>query len=106
MIDLLDHEVEKIYDSVQIVQSKYMGKEANGDNLLRLQHELVERLADLGFGAIVDVTPTLAGEPVTVSISERLDNTPFDAERKRHEVKKRVEERHRDDPGDKIEGVV
>lgn len=105
MIDLYEKEIEEIYETVQVVQTKYQGQEANGDNLLRLQHELVGRLADLGFGATVDVTPVLEGFPVVVRIDERLDNQPFDAERKRWEVKRRTE-RGENDPDDKIEGVV
>ncbi len=104
MIDLYDAEVEKIYEAVQTVQMKYEGKAADGSNLLNLQQELVGRLADLGFGAIVDVTPTLEGQPVVVSINERL-NDSFDPERKRYEVKKRVRE-NKDNPDEKIEGVV
>lgn len=105
MIDLYDNEVEVIYDTVMKVQDKYASRTADGSNLLELQNELVGRLADLGFGCIVDVTPIMGGEPVTVSITERLDGKPFDPERKRWEVKKRAEE-NKDDPDDKIEGVV
>jgi hypothetical protein len=105
MIDLYENEVELIYETIQKVQMKYQGREANGANLLELQHEVVGRLADLGFGAIVDVTPIVVNQPVVVSITERLDDEPFDAERKRWEVKRRVE-RNDDDPDDKIEGVV
>jgi hypothetical protein len=103
VIDLYEEEAERIYNVVQGVQQKYLGQEANGDNLLRLQQELVGRLADLGFGAIVDVTPTLEGYPVTVAIEERLDNEPFDAEKKRWQVKKRIEKGEDAPP---IEGLV
>lgn len=104
MIDVYENELQSIMDTVQAVQVKYQGQENSGENLLRLQHEIVDRLSNLGFGAIVDVTPCLAGEPVTVSINERLDTTPFDSERKRWEVKKRIE---RGDPNpDEIEGAV
>jgi hypothetical protein len=103
MVDLYEEEAIKIVDTIQAVQQKYQGKENNGDNLLRLQQELVGRLADLGFGAVVDVTPTLEDKPVTVSIEERLDNQPFDAERKRYEVKQRVEKGEDAPP---IEGLV
>ena len=102
MIDLLDTEAEKILSVVQVVQQRYTGKEANGDNLLRLHNELVTRLEDLGFSATVDVTPIYAGLPVSVSIDDRLDSQPFDAEHKRWDVK------HRDDHGklDQIEGLT
>ncbi len=104
MIDLYDQEVEKIYSTVQTVQNKYWGKEANGSNLLELQQELIGRLADLGFGAIVDVTPILEGQPANVSINKRL-NGEFDPERKRWEVKERAEKR-KENPDGKIKGVV
>lgn len=104
-VDLYEHEVEKIYTIVQKVQQNYFGKEASGENLLRLQNELVGRLEDLGFGATVDVTPVLEGEPVSVRIDSRLDGDPFDAERKRWEVRKRIEE-NKDTPADEIEGLV
>lgn len=105
MIDLYENEVELIYSTVQKVQQSYWGKEANGDNLLRLQNELVGRLEDLGFAATIDVTPVLGGDPVSVRIDSRLDNNVFDAERKRWEVRKRVEE-NKDTPVDEIEGAV
>ena len=105
MIDLYEHEVEQIYEAVQKVQSTNMGKEANGENLLRLQNELVGRLEDLGFSSTVDVTPVLEGEPVSVRIDERLSGDLFDAERKRWEVRKRIEE-NKDTPADEIEGLV
>lgn len=105
MIDLYENEIEKVYDTVQTVQLKYQGKEANGEVLLQLQQELVGRLSDLGFGVTVDVTPILEGFPVTVRIDERLDGDPFDAERKRWEVKKRVEQK-KSTPVDEIEGSI
>lgn len=105
MIDLYEKEIEQIYSVVQTVQQKYMGLEANGDNLMRLQHELVGRLEDLGFSSTVDVTPVLEGEPVSVRVDSRLDGEMFDAERKRWEVRKRAEE-NKDTPVDEIEGAV
>lgn len=105
MIDLYENEIEQIYDTVQKVQEKYSGMMATGDTLMRLQHELVGRLEDLGFGSTVDVTPVLGGDPVSVRIDSRLDNDLFDAERKRWEVTKRIEE-NRDTPVDEIEGAV
>lgn len=105
MIDLYEHEVEQIYSAVQKVQAKYLGKEASGETLLRLHNELVDRLEDLGFGSTVDVTPVLEGEPVSVRIDSRLDSDAFDTERKRWEVRKRIEE-NKDTPVDEIEGAV
>lgn len=105
MIDLYEDEVDKVYSTVQAVSQKYWGKEASGDNLLRLQHELVGRLEDLGFATTVDVTPVLGGDPVSVRIDSRLETVPFDTERKRWEVKRRVKNND-DTPVDEIEGLV
>lgn len=105
MIDLYENEVELVYSTVQKVQQTYWGKEASGDTLLRLQNELVGRLEDLGFAATVDVTPVLGGDPVSVRIDARLDSKPFDTERKRWEVRKRIDE-NKDTPVDEIEGSV
>lgn len=105
MIDLYENEIAKVYDTVQTVQTKYQHKQANGEVLLQLQQELVGRLADLGFGATVDVTPILEGQPCTVRIDSRLDGDPFDAERKRWEVKRRIERKDAS-RADDIEGTV
>ena len=104
MVDLFDNERDKIYEAVLTVQRKFIGKEASGDNLHRLQNELVDRLEDLGFGATVDVSPILRGEFATVSIDSRLDNKPFDAEKKRWEVKHRDKDDHK--KTDQIEGLT
>ncbi len=102
MIDVYDHERDLIYNAVLDVQRKYIGKIASGENLHLMHNELVDRLEDLGFGVTVDVTPVLAGDSATVTIDERLDREPFDAERKRWDVK------HRDDhqKADQIEGLT
>lgn len=104
MVDLYEKEKDLVVETVQKIQSKYWGKTASGENLLRLQNEIVGRLEDIGFQVTVDVTPVLEGDPVTVRIDRRLDDKPFDSERKRWEVKRRITEK-KQNPDD-IEGMV
>ncbi len=95
MINLYDHEVKSIYEEIQYVQKKWWGKSNTSENMDRLQRELIGRLEDLGFTAIVDVSPTLEGHPVDVRIEGRTDTHEFDHELKAHEVQKQIE---RNDP--------
>jgi hypothetical protein len=53
-----------------------------------LSNEIKSRMEELGFNVIVDPTPTLEGLPVDVRIESRINPTPFDHEKKRHEIKK------------------
>ena len=87
MYQLLDSEAEAIRKEVEYVQEKFMGREFTSHNLELLQSELIGRIEDLGFEAIVDVTPLFEFQPVMVSIAGRKDNKPFDHEKKAHEVK-------------------
>jgi hypothetical protein len=86
MYQLLDSEAEAIRKEVEYVQEKFMGKEFTSHNLELLQKELIGRIEDLGFEAIVDVTPLFEFQPVMVSIGGRLEGH-FDHEKKAHEVK-------------------
>lgn len=87
MINLYQDEVVNITNTVAKVSLKWEGKTANGENLSQLHRELIGRLEDIGFLAEVDVTPVLAGMPVSVSILDRIDSQVFDLEKRQHELK-------------------
>jgi hypothetical protein len=87
MVNLYDDEVVAIYDCVEKVQTKYMGKTVNGENLALLHKELVGRLEDLGFLAEVNVLPCFQGGPVDLVIVDRIEQQAFDFERRQYELK-------------------
>jgi len=91
-MNIYDHEAETIRKEVEYVQEKYMGKSFTAENLEKLHRELEGRMNDLGFTAVVDVTPLYEFQPVQVSITGRTDKHEFDHDLKRKEILKSREE--------------
>jgi len=90
-MEIYDHEAVAIKQEISHVQEKYIGKSFTAENLDRMHRELVGRMEDLGFTAVVDVTPLYEFEPVQVSITGRVERKEFDHEFKRSEIKKSKE---------------
>lgn len=103
MVNLYQNEVEDITKVVEKVSQSWWGKTASGENLALFHKELLGRLQDIGFEADVDVTPVLAGLPATVAITNRIESTDFDIEKRQHELQTM---RDRNEKRPDIEGNV
>lgn len=90
-LPVYDFESQHMIQIIKQVQSKYFGKANTTQNLENLEKEIVGKLADFGFRAIVDVTPCFEDppRPIDVRVEERIDRShDFDFELKKHEVRK------------------
>lgn len=93
--DLTDREITRIFSVVENVRQKYAGKPNTADNLEALRDEALTRLMDIGIIATLDPAPCFYGEPPTLEIIGKLDNSlvkdGFDHEQKGWEVNKAIE---------------
>jgi hypothetical protein len=86
-IPLYDHEQGRITAAVRSVQQRYWGKSNTLENLYNLESEIRQRLEQIGFESIVDVTPCFEEKPIEVRVTKRIDQKhDFDHELKKHEV--------------------
>ena len=93
-IPIYDYEGQQIENTVRQVHVKYFGKSNTIENMTALEKEIIGRLKDIGFNAIVDVTPCLEDppKPIDVRVESRVDKKhDFDHNLKRWEIQKAKE---------------
>lgn len=92
---LTDEDVTTVGKIVYALQLKFRNRYANETNLAQLEDEAMTKLAEAGFLAKVDPTPTLTGDPPIVEIIGKVGNLgfqkPHDHERQYWDVAKAEE---------------
>lgn len=90
--DLTDREITEVFKVVNVIRVKYAGLPNTADNLEKLRDEALTRLMEIGIIATLDPAPVFYGEPPTLEVIGKLDNSlftdGFDHEQKGWEVNK------------------